>query len=246
MQHVHPPHGAPHSWKDFLLQIATIATGLLLALGLEQTVEWFHHRHQRAELEEQMRATLEGNKGIYDQDRRVLAGTRAYWEGLRQAVDAKMHGGSRPIPEFPGVTYVGSVTLGPYDAAISTGVNRLLPLNRILMYGRIADQTQSTENALREFTKAMSDLRAFGKRLGVADDSGGHLLVPRPVPLEGMTPAELAEYRALLGAMIDAGDRFVIRTRRTEAMIDAFLGGAKDERELVEALRQKTMTAPAG
>ena len=39
MLDVHPPHEAAHSWKDFLIHIATIVVGVLIAIGLEQTVE---------------------------------------------------------------------------------------------------------------------------------------------------------------------------------------------------------------
>ena len=55
MLDVHPPHEAAHTWKDFLIHIATITVGLLIAIGLEQTVELFHHRHQRHQLEAQLR-----------------------------------------------------------------------------------------------------------------------------------------------------------------------------------------------
>ena len=44
---VHAPHQTIHTWKDFLIHIAAITIGLLLAVGLEQTVEYVHHRHQR-------------------------------------------------------------------------------------------------------------------------------------------------------------------------------------------------------
>ena len=50
MLEVHPPHQAPHTWKDFFIQIATITIGLLIAIGLEQTVEYFHHRYQAREM----------------------------------------------------------------------------------------------------------------------------------------------------------------------------------------------------
>lgn len=41
----HPPHESVHTLKSFLIHIATIVIGLLIAIGLEQTVERFHHRH---------------------------------------------------------------------------------------------------------------------------------------------------------------------------------------------------------
>ena len=46
MLDVHPPHSATHTWKDFFIHIATIVIGLLIAVGLEQGVEYMHHRHQ--------------------------------------------------------------------------------------------------------------------------------------------------------------------------------------------------------
>lgn len=46
---IHPPHKSIHGWRDFLLHIATITIGLLIALGLEASVEWVHHRHLAAE-----------------------------------------------------------------------------------------------------------------------------------------------------------------------------------------------------
>ena len=54
MLDVHPLHAAAHLWKDFLVHIATISVGLLIAIGLEQTVEWLHHRHQLREVREQL------------------------------------------------------------------------------------------------------------------------------------------------------------------------------------------------
>lgn len=58
MLEVHAPHAAPRNWKDFFAQIATIVIGLLLAVGIEQTVEYFHHQSQAAVFEESLRADL--------------------------------------------------------------------------------------------------------------------------------------------------------------------------------------------
>lgn len=62
MLDVHPPHTPTHSWKDFFVHIATITVGLLIAVGIEQTVEWGHHLHQRHQLEAELRE--EGEKNI--------------------------------------------------------------------------------------------------------------------------------------------------------------------------------------
>ena len=54
MLDVHPPHESVHTWKDFFIHIATIVIGLLIAVGLEQTVEAVHHRRERIELRESL------------------------------------------------------------------------------------------------------------------------------------------------------------------------------------------------
>ena len=62
MLDVHAPHEAVHTWKDFFIHIATIAIGLLIAIGLEQTVEFFHHRHQLREARQQLSVELDNNR----------------------------------------------------------------------------------------------------------------------------------------------------------------------------------------
>jgi hypothetical protein len=56
MLDVHPPHAPTHTWKDFFIHIATIVVGLLIAVGLEQTVEAIRQHRERHELMEQLDA----------------------------------------------------------------------------------------------------------------------------------------------------------------------------------------------
>lgn len=64
MLDVHPPHEPVHTWKSFFVHIATIVIGLLIAIGLEQTVEHFHHRHQAREARARLLAEVEENGEI--------------------------------------------------------------------------------------------------------------------------------------------------------------------------------------
>src|ERR1700678_2306891 len=49
MLDVHPAHHAASTWRDFFIHIATIVLGLLIAVSLEQTVEYIHHRGELTE-----------------------------------------------------------------------------------------------------------------------------------------------------------------------------------------------------
>ena len=62
MLEVHAPHQTVHSWKDFLIHIAAISIGLLIALGLEATVEWAHHRHQARHALELLQQEFDRNR----------------------------------------------------------------------------------------------------------------------------------------------------------------------------------------
>jgi hypothetical protein len=68
MLDVHPPHTATHGWRDFFIHIATIVVGLMIAVGLEQTVEYFHHRHQVHHLEDALREEGVENRAVIQHD----------------------------------------------------------------------------------------------------------------------------------------------------------------------------------
>jgi hypothetical protein len=72
MLDVHPPHQSVHTWRDFFIHIATIVVGLLIAVGLEQTVELFHHRHQRHQLEAALHAESDRNLSLLHQDIAIM------------------------------------------------------------------------------------------------------------------------------------------------------------------------------
>jgi hypothetical protein len=64
MLDVHAPHEPIHTWKGFVIHIATITIGLLIAIGLEQLVEYFHHRHQAAAIAGKLKAESYENIAI--------------------------------------------------------------------------------------------------------------------------------------------------------------------------------------
>jgi len=69
----HAPHQSVHTWKDFAIHIAAIAVGLLLAIGLEQTVELFHHRHEAHHAREMLAEEIKLNDQTQRDEQYVLA-----------------------------------------------------------------------------------------------------------------------------------------------------------------------------
>lgn len=80
---VHAPHEPIRTWKNFLIHVATISVGLLIALGLENLAEHVHHRHQLSEARHDLAAELQ-------QNRREWAGNVAEARTILSKLDANM------------------------------------------------------------------------------------------------------------------------------------------------------------
>jgi hypothetical protein len=63
---IHPAQHAARGWREFLIHIATISIGLLLALGLERFAEYLHHRSQVATARTELEAELATNRERVD------------------------------------------------------------------------------------------------------------------------------------------------------------------------------------
>jgi hypothetical protein len=72
MLDIHPPEHGIHGVREFLLHLFTITVGLLIAIGLEQSVEAIHHHHQRREAEETIRRELLENRDMLTRARSVM------------------------------------------------------------------------------------------------------------------------------------------------------------------------------
>jgi hypothetical protein len=88
MLDVHPPHEAAHTWKDFFIHIATIVIGLLIAVGLEQMVEHFHHREQARQLEESLNQEIDKNLTILRNDTALMEQIRQVEERNKASLES--------------------------------------------------------------------------------------------------------------------------------------------------------------
>jgi hypothetical protein len=83
MLDVHAPHQTVHTWKDFLVHIAAIAIGLLLALALEKLAEYVHERRLLTEGRRELAMEVADN-------RRTLALNVIEASRIQQELDADL------------------------------------------------------------------------------------------------------------------------------------------------------------
>ncbi len=122
MLDIHAPEHGIHNVREFFLHLFTITCGLLIALGLEASVEAVHHRHQREEAEATIREELKTNRA------EIVAAQAARAEEIKtlaaaiQYAEARVAGKNIPPQEIQ-LTFSEDV---PKDAAwrtaSSTGV----------------------------------------------------------------------------------------------------------------------------
>jgi hypothetical protein len=246
----HAPHETIQTWRGFFIHIATIVVGLIIAVGLEQTVEYFHHRAQRNYLEEQMREVLENDAGLIADDTIELKAFRAYLVELQAAVNARRHALSTPAAP-PGNdprsgTSLRFPSLAPYEAAKDNGTTALLSNQRIRLYNRIALQRGLMLTVSNQWLDDLAAMNAFKKRLDPAAETTGLGDFQSAADLASLSAAELTEYQALIGSLINHTDYLIVRLRAFGAECRAILDGVRDENELIEVVIRATRTDSGG
>jgi hypothetical protein len=143
MLDVHAPHQTVHTWKDFLVHIAAIVIGLIIAVSLEQTVEFFHHRHQREQLEAALLRDGGVNRGYVQGDIAKAQGILDW--ALEQAAAVERAGPAGPLRlrHMPR-GFIGSPDAGVWPSAKSSGVTNLLPASAQNWFEYLAEQYNET------------------------------------------------------------------------------------------------------
>ena len=203
MLDVHP-HQAVHTWRDFLVHIATIVIGLLIAISLEQTVEFFHHRHQVEEARKALGLELRLNVNRFEAEtenfRRfvpILQTNLAVFQYLQQ------HPGA-PSASWPGVLDWNTINFSYLDNAWKTaqqsGVLEYMPPAEVRHYAAIHRRF----DILNELISARRTAISHAAMYTIAQPDAA-LLSPRQVDDEiALTTSALLAYAMTAASQYDA------------------------------------------
>jgi hypothetical protein len=168
MLDVHPPEHAAHTWRDFFIHIATIVIGLLIAIGLEQSVEYLHHRHLLAETRESLRFEHDINRDITA--RRVVEFRRfnAVLEGnLADFLYLRQHPGT-PLASLPHkINWNGSrdpLEESAWNAARQDNITQLMSSTELHNYETFYSWLDTVGTRFDDFRTALSDARVYTVR----------------------------------------------------------------------------------
>ena len=143
MLDVHAPHETIHTWQNFFIHIATIVVGLLIAVGLEQAVEFFHHRHQREQLDAALQKDGETNRGYIKDDIAVAQGVLDWALAQVAAVERAGPNGPLILRHVPS-GMIGSPDAGVWPSAKASGLTNLLPASEQNWLEYLAEEYNET------------------------------------------------------------------------------------------------------
>ena len=218
MLDVHPPHSATHTWKDFFIHIATIVIGLIIAVGLEQTVEALHHAHQRRALREALHRDTEINNAWAKENVQTLD-RRSHWAmDQLDVVERAGPSGSLKIARLPKDT-IWLPNTGVWLSATQNGEASLLTtgeqnwftdLNRVENDAFVAPAGPSSRmrDALNELERQLIHRNT--------------VLPSGELDLSVLTPAERVQLNDCLRNVIEAS-RFFERSNLTYGIYTEYL-----------------------
>jgi hypothetical protein len=174
MLDVHPAHHAANTWRDFFVHIATIVLGLFIAVGLEQTVEYFHHLHQRHQLEADLHTETLSNRQVIARDLK-MQDIEPWFEQVVNAVDnakpaqGKVHLTLPVAPCIPGsVGTAATRYFAPSEAVWTTAKESslvtLLPVEQARMYARLAHNYELLSSGRNEVSRGCNEIAGMQQR----------------------------------------------------------------------------------
>jgi len=203
MLDVHPAHHAASSWRDFFIHIATIVLGLLIAIGLEQTVEAIHHRHQLHQLEADLHTegirnlhiTLDNIRGS---EQRRQTDAQQYAELIQAMRD---HRAAAALP--PQYVIYSKPAYAVWTVAQQSGTLGLLSREDAQCYARLYGVVQYAVDQVKDINSA-TDRRTVAMLPGLIDPAAFPALArtgqPPRYDLSLLNPQDLREARDAIAA----------------------------------------------
>ena len=208
MLDVHPAHHAASSWKEFFIHIATIVLGLLIAVGLEQTVEYFHHRREVADVREELRGEREANKDSFARET-----TNWRWEtaelknNLMVLAYLQKHPGA-PDEKLPGSLVWFHASSGHsqavWDAVKNSGVISLMHREEVARYEDTYNQLTKIDDARSLAWDGLND----ASRYELTDNQLSHLSSAQIAEITVLTQIALTKHWVEGVALENAARKF--------------------------------------
>lgn len=226
MLDIHSPHPAARTWTDFFIHLGTIAIGLLIAIGLEQSAEALHHRRQVREMVLKLHQESTDNLEVVAYDLKgcdtLLSAIAANFESLKLLGTQHSSASWSPVALAPIAFFIPARTawLMMRDGALLPLVPDLIAEN----YWKL----DATEDGLVNRATAFGYSRVrLNAAIGVYNNAGP--LSPQDM---GVLRAAYSDYAANLQAFRNSLVSYDVQIRRVLAGKSLNFRDVADEMEL--------------
>lgn len=205
MLDVHAPHNPVHSWREFLIHVAVISVGLLIALGLEQTAEMVRHRHEVAETREALRLELAVDRRAYaEQVQEFRRQTAALLNNITVLEYIQQHPGSSE-EQLPGILVWHAIRGGLSDSAWrtaqQTSVTALMPQEEVRSYATLYARIEQVDHSFDAIWAAITRARLYA----LFDADPTHLSAAQCAEEIALTKEVLVQHFASAAALVQLG-----------------------------------------
>lgn len=234
---VHVPEHPVMTWRQFFEHMGIVVLGLLIALGLEQTAEWLHHRHQAHEVREGIERDLEITVANAE-------GAERYYEAMvardAEAIKATQAGFLKhaPVPALPLVTGVADWDQPndpSYQSAKASGRLALLNEDEIRVFSEVDTPIQSLSGAFNTLDAANSGLNEFKARFGLPGGTGN--------TWKYASPEDVRRYMSALAAEQNQARSIALTFATIHAIAEEVVKGERDLQTIYKAENDEYLKA---
>ena len=192
---IHGPEGHLQSFRDVLVHLGIVTVGILIALGLEQTVEWFHERQQVAEANEMLAQEIRENRNVLGAYAAKLPAIRDAALGALDEITGMLQKKSKPTAGLTLIYDEAQLRNTAWTTAEAAGAFTHMPYGELSRYAA----TYRMQDQFLETQKRASDVVAGAYDVWISRGQAGQIL-------QEMSPSELEAERARLMHFISTLD----------------------------------------
>ncbi len=160
---IHKPHAAK-TWREFFIELGTIISGILIALALEQVVEWSREQHRSSEARENIRAEIASNLGGMAVRSALEPCISRRLDEVADIIDHPAAAGPASTPLWIGHPAFFNMKDSQYQAAAQAGHASLLPGGEQAAYASLYAYFTHYNDWEGAEEKAWADIRTLERR----------------------------------------------------------------------------------
>jgi hypothetical protein len=241
---VHAPHGGIHTWKDFWIHLGTITIGLLIAIGLEQSVEWVHRLHEQHVLLDELREEGVENLSGVRVDVERLRFWRSGMAARRKDVQQMIASGDKLKLPYRVIPPRGAIALpseSTWDSAKASGKVALLPDYQSDVYSFLYLEDEMLKTQFDSIFALSSEKLVFERGFDAKFAETGEDGTP---DLASMSVEQLKEYSGILDKNITQVDSMIEFLMFYDDVNRAVLDGAGSQEEVIRRVDEEENTRP--